>query len=346
MRWFALLFLICPIVMQAQITITRNDMPQSGDTVRVMNAQIGNIGSRLAATGPNFNWDFSDLQPAQDELLAYRPGIQTPYFFFLTAYGVKVADEINLFVTSFRNVYDFYNLNNNRLAITGRGITIEGLPLPAFYSDPDEQFFLPLTYGRRDTSTFAWGLTVPTFGGYQSRGGRLTEVDGYGTITTPFGSFECLRVRSTLRIIDSVSFNGLNLNLPPRTEVEYYWLAKDEKAPVLKARGTSFFGNFTPQQVQYRYQPPELRPPLKVNVPNGQVLLYPNPATERLFVAVGNLDQVRAVQLFDEYGKLVLSFDHNPPAGIDCYPLQSGVYTVRVTGDYGTYTSKAVVAPR
>jgi hypothetical protein len=332
---------------EAQISITRAEMPQSGDTVRVMNAAVpANAGARLDATGANFNWDFSDLQPTTDELLSYRIGLQTPYFYFLTAYGTQVQENLNLFVVELEQLYDFYNLNNNRFAVTGKGFTVTGLPLPAFFSDPDEVFFLPLTYQRSDSSTFAFSLNIPTVGEYRSRGGRKTEVDGWGTITTPQGTFDCLRVKSTVRTRDSITFNGFDIGIPLRTEVQYYWLAKDEKAPILKATGTSFFGQFTPTLVQYRYNSPVLVPPIKVSVAAGKVLLYPNPATESMYLAVNGLDRIEAVQMYDEYGRLVKAFEGNPVAGVDIRDLQSGLYSVRVYGQYGVYTEKIVVVPR
>lgn len=330
---------------QAQIIITRSDMPQSGDTARVMNAAIAaNIATRLAATGADFEWDFADLQPQTDELHNYRAGLQTPYFYFLTAYGREVQESVNLLVINLEQLYDFYNLNNNRFAVTGKGFTVTGLPLPAFFSDADEMFFLPLTFQRNDSSTFAYGLDIPTVGEYSSRGGRKTEVDGWGSITTPTGTYDCLRVKSTLRISDSITFNGFNIGLPQRTEVQYYWLAKGEKAPILKATGNSFFGQFTPNVIQYRYNAPVLVPPLKVQVEAGKVLLYPNPTSESFYLAVNGIDRIEAVQMFDEYGRLVKAFESHPQAGIDIRDLQSGLYTVRVYGQYGVYTEKMVVA--
>lgn len=329
---------------EAQISIIRAEMPQSGDTLRVMNAtSSSSLGPRLAATGANYNWDFSDLQPTSDELLSYRLGIQTPYFFFLTAYGTQVQESLNLFVVNLEQLYDFYSLNNNRFAVIGKGFTVTGLPLPAFFSDPDEMFFLPLTYQRNDSSTFAFSLSIPTVGEYRSRGGRKTEVDGWGTIKTPQGTFDCLRVKSTVRTLDSITFNGFSIGIPLRTEVQYYWLAKNEKAPILKATGNSFFGQFTPNVIQYRYNAPVLVPPVKVQVEAGKVLLYPNPTSEILYLSVNSIDRIEAVQLFDEYGKLVKVFEGNPTAGIDIRDIQSGLYTVRVYGQYGVYTEKAVV---
>lgn len=345
-RLLCLAFLL-PCLGYGQIVIERADMPQSGDTVRVASAATTGFAARVTATGPDFRWDFSDLQPQENRLVNYQPAFQTPYlFYFLTAYGQKTTDTLNLFVVNLTQLYDFYNLNNNRFATIGRGFSLEGIPLPANYSDPDEIFFLPISYGRTDNSTYAFEVAVPTLGAYQSQGQRTTEVDGWGEITTPAGTFDCLRLKSTVRIIDSIEFNGINLGLPARTEVEYYWLAKGEKAPILKVSGTTFFGTFNPTAVQFRYSPPPLSPQVKVQVPAGKAVLYPNPTLDKLFIAVHPIDRIQAVLFYDEFGRLVRQSNGYPAVGFDVYEWQSGLYTVQIFGSYGVYTEKVLIMPR
>ena len=174
--------LLCSSMLQAQITLNRDQLPRSGDSAQIMNARLNLPGTRFSATGPGANWDFSDLQPATPDLIWYRPGIQTPYFLFLNSFGTKVQDSINLFVISLQNVFEFYNVNNSRWAAVGRGFTVSGIPIPSFYSDNDEIFFFPLTYGRKDSSTFAYNISIPTVGEYASRGGRVIQAELVSTI--------------------------------------------------------------------------------------------------------------------------------------------------------------------
>lgn len=347
-RTWLFYFGLLPCFVAAQPVFNRADMPVPGDTARVMNASVpGNLNTRLQITGANSNWDFTDLQPEAHELVSFQGAVQTPYFFFAlaNAHGVKFADSINLLVVSLQNIYDFYNVSNQRYAIVGRGVTVQGFPLPAQYTDPDELYFFPLQFGKRDTSTFAYGLSIPQTGGFASRGGRLTEVDGWGTLATPFGTYNALRVKSTLRIVDSISFNGFNLPLPQRTEVEYRWLAKGEKAPVLRIRGNAFFGNFTATEVQYRYNLPQVVPQINVTVPPGEVVLYPNPTRELLFLAVNSLDRIEHIQIADQFGRIVFN-ETGSRSLLDVRELQSGVYQLTVAGQYGQITKKFVVAAR
>jgi len=330
--------------LKAQMTLTRDQLPRSGDSAQIMNAQRSISGTRFAASGPGVNWDFSDLQPESPDLVWYRPGIQTPYFLFLNSFGTKVQDSINLIAVSLQNVFEFYNSNNTRWAAVGRGFTVSGIPIPAFYTDNDEIFFFPLSYGRKDSSTFAYNINIPTVGEYASRGGRVTQVDGWGSITTPQGTFECLRVKSTLRILDSLTFQGNTFGVPLRTEIEYYWLSREEHIPILKVRGTSFFGLFNPSLVQYRFTPKSGVPPPDVPVADGDFLLYPNPTDRMLFMATGRFDQINRLQLIDQTGRVLRDWPTPARPMLDLGDVPAGTYTVRAECTFGTYVKKVVVA--
>lgn len=329
----------------AQPVFNRSDMPIPGDSTRVMNASASSaLTARLNLAGANARWDFSDLQPSESELVSFRTPTETPYFFFVlaNAHGVKFADSINLILISLQNVYDFYNGTNARYATIGRGVTVQGFPLPAQYTDPDELYFFPLQFGRKDSSTFAYGINIPNTGGYNSRGGRLTVVDGWGEVVTPFGSYQALRVKSTLRIIDSVSFNGFNFAIPIRTEIEYKWLVKGEKVPVLTIRGNSTFATFNPTAIQYRYNYPRIVPPTTISVEPGDVILYPNPANELVFFALNTLDKIDNFQVFDAYGKMVHE-EIGSKGFVDIRAWGAGVYSFRIQGQYGIYDRRLVV---
>ena len=329
----------------AQPVFNRADMPLPGDSGRVMNASAAtSLTTRLNTAGANVRWDFSDLLPSESELVYFRTATETPYFFFVlaNAHGTKFADSINLILLSLQNIYDFYNTTNSRYATVGRGVTVQGFPLPAQYTDPDELYFFPLQFGRRDSSTFAYGINIPNTGGYSSRGGRLTEVDGWGEVVTPFGTYQALRVKSTLRIIDSVSFNGFNFAIPARGEIEYKWLVKGEKVPVLTIRGNSLFGTFTPNTIQYRYNYPRIVPPVTISVQPGDVILYPNPASELVFFALNALDRIEYIQVYDSYGKKVHE-EVGSRGFVDVRAWGAGVYSFRIQGQYGIYDRRLVV---
>jgi len=79
-------------------------------------------------------------------------------------------------------------------------------------------------------------------------------VDGWGTISTPYAqNVPCIRVRSIIEGRDSINIPTLSLNLGfPNTRIEYKWLSKTERIPLLEISGAEVGGNFVPAQVRYR----------------------------------------------------------------------------------------------
>ncbi|HYG14691.1 MAG TPA: T9SS type A sorting domain-containing protein [Bacteroidia bacterium] len=186
------------------------------------------------------------------------------------------------------------------------GIKFNNFPLAANHSDEDEIYKFPLKYGNRDSTTFKVAFQLPLIGTFKQMGSRVNEVDGWGTITLPDGTtHQCLRVKSTIYEIDSVS---ITVPAPtelgfPSTRVEYKWLTNNDKVSVLQVTGTEIMGSFTPATIQYRSKAANNPPGPGMSVQEKEtfeVIIYPNPATEKITLNLGNPD---AVKLFDMQGK-------------------------------------------
>jgi hypothetical protein len=64
---------------------------------------------------------------------------------------------------------------------------------------------------------------------------RSSIADGWGVLTTPFGIFNTIRVKSVLIQDDSVHLDSLGVNIPLYREItQYKWLANGEGIPVLQ----------------------------------------------------------------------------------------------------------------
>jgi PKD repeat protein len=257
----------------AQITITQSDMPAApllgqADSLRYSTASIATSNIDVTQTGANFNWNFSNLQPSGQGLTEYKSSAQTLYSVFgfgFTAIGLKQPDltfpvqGINL---GFTDVYDFYNSTSSKFETKGTGLTITLLPKVGLYTDPDVIYNLPLNFADHDSDTFRYYLDSLSFPGiplavsYLKKGSRVNTVDGWGSITTPFGTFNCIRVKSVVTEIDSIMTGFFNFPFP-NNRVEYKWLAKTTgsikmKIPVLEVIGTETAGVFTPTSIKYR----------------------------------------------------------------------------------------------
>ncbi|MBE0662928.1 MAG: T9SS type A sorting domain-containing protein [Bacteroidales bacterium] len=237
--------------LKAQVTITRNDMPDTGDTIRTsFTAAIGAINYEQA--GANISWDFSDLLPGLQTVDTFV-SINTLPFTYQIVFNPLVAS-IASPVSGFdlvpgvdlTDVYQFFRETNDFFGNAGVAFTFSGIPLPLKYDNPDVYFNFPVTYLSADSSESSFNLSLPDIGYLETTRKRVNHVDAWGTVTTPYGEFQAIRVKSFLTTydsiyIDSISF-GQGLN---RSFIEYKWLANnmgipvmqiDEEGPLLTAR--------------------------------------------------------------------------------------------------------------
>jgi PKD repeat protein len=222
----------------SQITITSADMPRANDTARVTTAS-GTI--QLNQTGSDFTWNFANLNMVSQDVIRYQSPLQTPYalYFAQSTFGLLESDG-NIASLLLQNTYGFYRNTTTALVYNGRGASVQGLPLGINYNPRDTIYRFPLNYGDKDSSNF-YGQTSLLIGDLKISGKRVTEVDGWGKITTPFGTFDCIRVKSVITETDTVVFSGFSLPVP-NNRTEYKWLAKGVNYPVLQVTVTQGIG--------------------------------------------------------------------------------------------------------
>ncbi len=267
---YGLFFLIIMSVASfSQITITKNDMPVFKDTVRYSTTStILNFTN----TGPNYTWNFSSLVANGQGIDTFKSALSLNIlyglFFGLTDYGIPSTNKINFSQLSLTNAYDFYKTSNSYLEINGIGASYSGIPLPTVYTIPDKVYQFPLTYGRVDVSPYDVNISVPSVAGVHQVGTRTNTVDGWGTVITPFDTFQCLRLKSVLTEVDSINLTALGLSIGiPLPTVTYKWLANGVKIPVLEVSGFDLFGVFIPTSEKFRdnvrFIPPQFN--LRIN---------------------------------------------------------------------------------
>lgn len=260
---FMLMMVLFCLNSSAQIVITQKDMPVAGESYTYSEAATAGLNFNVNLSGPNRTWNFSQLRPSVNGSFDYKNPLQTPYFlFFLNTIGLKTQDTLNLVVFQLTNIHDFFKKTSSSYSTVGRGFSFSGLPLPAEYKVEDKIYNFPLKYGDKDSTPFYFKLTDPTGQlpfSYAQSGWRVSTVDAWGQITTPYGTFSCLRVKSKLITTDSVSLGGFTIPIP-RTIVEYRFLTQGEKIPVLLIRGNELLNRFVPNLVQYRDIKRELPP--------------------------------------------------------------------------------------
>ena len=258
-----LLALLYSFAASGQITITQADMPTSSDTLRYSTASAAGSTIDLAQNGANQTWNYSTLTPRSQARAEYKTGAQINIayaFLFLGAYGRKVADSIGAGPLVARDVYDFYKRTSRAFSKVGRGLSFSGLPLPATYSDIDTIYRFPLNYQNQDSGAFKVTFSLPGIGSLIQAGTRANRVDAWGSITTPFGTFNCIRIRTVIREIDTLKATQLPFPIPFATNtVTYSWLAVGQHYPILEVTANlSRTGAETITGINYRDIPRQL----------------------------------------------------------------------------------------
>jgi hypothetical protein len=328
------------IRLTGQITITASDMPNIGDTIRFSNATIVSAqGYNFAQTGANYNWNFSNLQHASQDVDTFVSVISTPIYYypsFITNATIAAKGEsASMGTFSLTNVYAFYKETNTYFAEVGFAAQLSGVPLPTLYSAPDYQYRFPLDYGNSDSCNFGYNISIPTLFNYNNQSKRVNLVDGWGSITTPFGTFQALRVMSVITARDSITSDSLPFPIPPTTTVttEYKWLANGHRLPILTATSSGFGQSSVIYLDQYR-------PTTGIEGNNGKKIttrIYPNPAQDILNIATDLVGDGKPahLEMLTMTGCKVLETTLQGAGPIDVSALKAGVYLLKVTSSEG-----------
>lgn len=309
--------------LSAQITITKSDVPVAGDSFQYMTVQPIGAGVNVNNTGANTIWNFTNLTKNDSTMVRYYRSSQTPYgFYFLNTMGQKIADDLGFGQFSFKDVYSFYKATNSAFTAEGTGFKFNNIPLAGFYTEEDHIYRFPLTYGKTDSGDFRVVVQIPGLGKYSQSGTRKNYVDGWGKITLPNGNpLDCIRLKSVLTQTDSISVTQpfpVSFGFPS-SRVEYKWLTKTDKVPVLELSGTELMGNFTPTSVRYRSQSKTGGGGGNVSVSEVQenkVRIYPNPASDRLVISLPDYG-ITHVKLFTMEAKEINIQFNRGTAGIE-----------------------------
>ncbi|MDY0078202.1 MAG: T9SS type A sorting domain-containing protein [Bacteroidales bacterium] len=336
-----------------QITITSSDMPVPGDTLRSSIA-FNMDEFDFTRTGVDYNWNFSTLIPIEQRVDTFISVTDTPvsfWPFFLTSANL---------VTSFNpagllpglpstEAYRFLKNSTNSYTDAGYGIIFDGTPLPLKFAQADEIYRFPMTYGQSWTGEAGLEIGLPDLGYLMIERSRENEIDGWGTLSTPFGTFEVLRYRSVVDEYDSVFIQADSIGLGiQRNYTEYHWLAKENGIPLLQVSIDEQLGSTAIYRDSARFITVGLNTQF---VERNKLSVYPNPVSNSFTVSyLAKAGSQAELSIFDVQGMLVakktVSFKRGKnklQLNAADYNLISGIYNIRISADNQLYHTKMVV---
>lgn len=345
MKLRLLLFAFLPVMVFSQITLTDVDFADAGDTVRMSKATDNSID--IITTGANQTWDYSyltfDSQLRRDfEETSNLPFLINAVFgqlaqnqyratYYLPATDLPINQVGSFLPITIADLVQYSRKTADSITSIGLSLSINGTALPVRSDTIETRYAFPLNYGDVHYSRGYSKIDMnPIYDAIwiQYRQ-RLSEVDGWGSITTPFGTYDALRIKHTITETDSLRIDLLGnqtwIPIPVPKSYIYEWFTNGEKDALLRISTSETGGNETVTSIEYR----------DFNLTNSidelaiDFEIYPNPANQ--VISVNNFPFNSQYYVVDNNGSIVLEGDLIDK--INIAHLASGSYELVIKAD-------------
>jgi len=252
----SVLLMIAISVNSQNITVDDNDMPTPNIyTV----SKMANITFNPDETGNDYTWDFSFLDydtqvndtffSVSDAPYVYQYSYNNPLDPEHKATVVQNTGTITnaIQVIEITDNYDYFKNSSSLYVKVGAGSTINGVPTVMKYDDVEYiTTDFPVMMDATNSSVSSSGNDIPNIGYYGQTVDRVNLVDGYGELTTPYGTFQTIRIKSILNIRDTIYYDDYSFGTAfDRPEaIEYNWYGDNQSIPLLTVK-SSVGNNYT-----------------------------------------------------------------------------------------------------
>jgi len=354
------LFLLSSIILSvqgiSQITVIDNDFPSGGDTVMVSSSDETSLD--FTTTGANSTWDFSLINISAQQIDTFHSVASGPFLYqavfnntwtnpdYVSDYFVPLTN-LNLGQgLAVESPVSFIRITPSTVENTGMGMNLNGVDIPASSDSVDVIYELPMTYTDSWISNSYTNIDLSSqFDGIFIRHQqRNSIVDGWGQITTPFNSFDVIRVKSLVSVQDSIYVGFLSswIELPTPDQIEYSWFANGQKIPVMQIITQDIAGTETITSVKFKDKKRYFAG--MYDQSNSNTTIFPNPATDDVTISFEG--DVQTLEIYSVSGKLVYQLNSESISSnhkIDIGDWEKGVYMVKLTGESETSTSRFIV---
>jgi len=346
-------FIALTTCLSAQATINANTVLTIGESAPV---KLGLDYWNPGPSGPNQSWDFSSVGHKQTwDWRFYDPATTAFADSFPSAnmaFALPVADS--------PESWSYYRFANDSLHYLGSASIISPTDSTGFYQileqDPDLELVFPFTYGS-SVSDQSSGVQWVNVGGmsFEQTRDKITSrtVDAYGSLTTPFGTFNnVLRVRTTESIADT-----LRTIIPVASSqeiVRYTWYSADERYVLMHMDSIAVISFGLPVDINHAhmFRSGEIMTSIEEErlADKLELSVFPNPSRERLTVSF-QLDHAErlSLRLSNIIGQELLREDLDYPSigkrqhELDVSMLGPGYYLLSVQTTQGVASIKVQI---
>lgn len=290
----------------AQPTLTGTQLnPVIGEVMNLRNAAYTNHGTN----GSNQTWDFSSMPTTASQTMTVIPST-AQYPGTNQGHNAGGGNILYAIVDATQQAYKYQNAG---------GVLIS-------FTDPQKYLTLPLSSSTNTSDAFE--ATFTNGGVFFTRAGSTNfEYVGYGTITTPYGTFpNSIKLHVTQSYTDTYTdFGGGVIDY----EFDgYYWYAAGIHQPIFSILSLSMDGDLFENSVFFQSSSLEI----SENIAESSVL-FPNPTTNDLNFAIANIDEAIHLTVVDLNGSVVSNevvSKVNDIYSISVQDLNPGIYFAEI----------------
>lgn len=335
---------------EAQITYEFNDLPVIGDQITRYRDTMTVYGP--GPDGPGQHWMFP--APVEHEVITTSviSVASTPY--------AGQFPNSNMAMTNDNSAYLFFGVNNAEMITTGAAgdLLQNGGNIVSVFNPTLTVHEFPRTYDSNGDSEYYFEVITTDHGIPLVHSVRLRHyghvfdtTDGYGQITTPVGTYDCLRVKSTDITVDSVwiklfAFSQWALQedfTGPGESTTYSWLTKEAKLAVAEL---SFDSIGNPKNFTWSSIPPIAVPTALTTFEQGDIRIYPQPANGTFTVEMPH-SGFSTAELMTLDGRVVRSHAilNRDRLDVEIHGVAPGMYLLRLLPSNGgvVITRKVIV---
>jgi PKD repeat protein len=224
----------------AQVIFNSTDYAAQNDTFRISKAD-SLWTTDFDTTGVGITWDYSLLTPytqTVEEVIAPNSSgyIFTPVSFQNSLDRAEpISDTLYIGSIELTNTYNFFDLTSTQYKHVARASEIEGVEMKTKYDSSDVLYTFPMQYGNsKDSSNSGYTISIASILYYTHTQKRVNEIEGEGTLITPYGTFSTLKLTSTTVSTDSFSIDTFGIPQYSYTTVEYKWFNPNYGYPLLE----------------------------------------------------------------------------------------------------------------
>jgi hypothetical protein len=315
--------------LSAQITIDQGDMPSIGDNIP-RKSDTMTVHQGPGGSGPNQTWNFTNTSIfVLNENTSIVSVASTP--------SANQFSSSNIAMTNDNASYLYFNKSAQSFTTQGFSGDLLGTGvINAVFTPALTLHQFPRTFGSTFTDTYGINVTIPGASinplisqiNYRRSSVVKDSTDSWGQLTTPFGTYDVIRVHSKEIFTDSILALPLFppvwqlISVTTDTTHSYSWLGKGGKLAIAEM---SFDSLGAPKIFKWT-ELPGLGVGLEESTSDFKA--YPNPTSDYLWIEGINAEDIT---LSDPYGRSikVVAQQLGDQIKINIEHLPAGVYTIK-----------------